>query len=259
MKRLLALCLSVVVSGSAVAQQVSSACPAGTTTAGIPDRNRATQDACQQAIDLFQLMAPQLGVAITGGNATLGQGGSLGGLGHFVVEVRANVLAGDVPQIQTPSTNGAQSRTNYPTKKQFLGLPSVDGSIGLFKGLPLGLTNVGGVDLLLSAFYVPNYDKNGFSVTPESNLKIGYGARIGLLQESLLIPGVSVTYVKRDLPRMSMATTQPNFSFSMTDVDVKTSAWRVVASKSLILFGLSAGVGQDKYDESATISGSAAT
>ena len=28
---------------------------------------------------------------------------------------------------------------------------------------------------------------------------------------------------------------------------VKTTAWRVVASKSLIMFGLAAGVGQDKY------------
>ena len=29
-------------------------------------------------------MAPQLGTSITGGNATLGQAGSLGGLGHFL-------------------------------------------------------------------------------------------------------------------------------------------------------------------------------
>ena len=34
---------------------------------------RVAQDACQQAYDLFQFMAPQLGVAVAGGNATLGQ------------------------------------------------------------------------------------------------------------------------------------------------------------------------------------------
>jgi hypothetical protein len=35
---------------------------------------------------------------------------------------------------------------------------------------------------------------------------------------------------------------------------VKTSAWRLVASKSFIIFGLAAGLGQDNYDQSAAIS-----
>jgi hypothetical protein len=39
----------------------------------------------------------------------------------------------------------------------------------------------------------------------------------------------------------------------VNDLKVKTSAWRVVASKSFIVFGLAAGVGQDKYDQSAGI------
>jgi hypothetical protein len=254
MKRFIVLCLSFTVSGSAIAQ-VSSACPAGTSTAGIPDQNRATQDACQQAIDLFQFMAPQLGVAITGGNATLGQGGALGGLGHFVVEVRANVLAGDVPQIQTPSTNGAQQRTNYPTKKQFLGLPSVDGSIGLFKGLPLGLTNVGGVDLLLSAFYVPKVTADNVTVDPDSPLKIGYGLRVSALQESLLVPGVSFTIFRRDLPKTTITGTSGGDSLIVRGLEDNTTAWRLVASKSLILFGLAAGVGQDRYDAKTSVQG----
>src|SRR5436853_4412463 len=124
MKRVLALCLSLGLSTSAIAQQVSSSCPAGGTVAGFPNQDKATQDACQQAIDLFQLMAPQLGVAITGGNATLGQGGALGGLGHFVVELRANVLAGYVPQVQTPSTHGAVQRSDYSATVQLLVLPA---------------------------------------------------------------------------------------------------------------------------------------
>ncbi|HKN66782.1 MAG TPA: hypothetical protein VJW73_10915 [Gemmatimonadaceae bacterium] len=254
MKRLIVLCLSFAVSGSALAQ-VSSACPAGTATAGIPDQNRATQDACQQAIDLFQFMAPQLGIAITGGNATLGQGGSLGGLGHFVVEARVNALAGNVPQIQTPSTNGAQQRSNYPTKTQILGLPSVDGSLGLFKGLPLGLTNVGGVDLLLSAFYVPKVSADNVTVDPDSPLKIGYGLRVSALQESLLVPGVSFTILRRDLPKTTITGTSGGDSLIVRGLEDNTTAWRLVASKSLVLFGLAAGVGQDRYDAKANIQG----
>ncbi|HEY2853181.1 MAG TPA: hypothetical protein VGJ18_10065 [Gemmatimonadaceae bacterium] len=254
MKRWLPLCLSLVLAAPAVAQ-TSSACPPGSTVAGFPDQNRATQDACQQAIDLFQLMAPQLGISITGGNATLGQGGTLGGLGHFVVEVRANGLLGNVPQVQTPSTNGAVQRTNYPTKSQILGLPSADGSLGIFKGLPLGLTNVGGVDLLLSAFYVPSVTANNVSVSPDSPLKIGYGVRIGALQESLLVPGVSLTIMKRDLPKTTITGTSGGDSLIVRDLQDNTTSWRLVASKSLILFGLAAGVGQDKYDAKTSVQG----
>ena len=254
MKRLLPLFLSLALAAPAVAQ-TSSACPPGSTVAGFPDQAKATQDACQQAVDLFQLMAPQLGVSITGGNATLGQGGTLGGLGHFVVELRANGLLGSVPQIQTPATNGAVQRTNYPTKSQILGLPSADGSIGIFKGLPLGLTNVGGVDLLLSAFYVPSVTADNVSVSPDSPLKIGYGVRIGALQESLLVPGVSITYMKRDLPTTTITGTSGGDSLIVRDLQDNTTSWRIVASKSLVLFGLAAGVGQDKYDAKTSVQG----
>src|SRR5665213_4527049 len=57
------------------------------------------QDACQQAYDVYQFMAPQLGLALAGGNATIGQGSVLGGLGHFSVGVRGNVFNGKLPQV----------------------------------------------------------------------------------------------------------------------------------------------------------------
>src|SRR3712207_289161 len=47
-------------------------------------------DACQKALDLFRYFNPQLGMLIAGGNATLGQGGVLGGLGRFSLTLRAN-------------------------------------------------------------------------------------------------------------------------------------------------------------------------
>src|SRR3712207_26407 len=148
--------------------------------------SQATEDARRQAEDVFQYMAPQLGLAIVGGSPTLGSAGTLGGLGHFSVGVRGNALAGHVPQVDQFQTSctGAQSRT-LPTSEQYLGLPGVDAAIGVFKGLPLGLTNVGGVDLLFSASYIPEFKGDGVDVTvPDGSLKIGYGARVGLLQES---------------------------------------------------------------------------
>ncbi|HJQ12845.1 MAG TPA: hypothetical protein VJ840_17575, partial [Gemmatimonadaceae bacterium] len=165
-------------------------CPPGNVGQAIPDQTRASQDACQKAIDLFQYMAPQLGTMIAGGNPTLGQGGTLGGLGHFSAGIRVNVLQGSVPQVQdvTPSVTGATS-TQFDTKDQFLPMPTADLAIGVFKGIPLPLTNVGGIDLLVSASYVPEFDNSGVSVkVPNGSLKLGYGARVGILQESLLVP-----------------------------------------------------------------------
>lgn len=231
-------------------------CPPGTVSGlGVPDQTRASQDACQKAIDLFQYLAPQLGTMIAGGNPTLGQGGNLGGLGHFSAGIRVNVLQGSLPQIQdvTPSVNGAQS-DQFQTKDQYLPMPTADLAIGIFKGIPLALTNVGGVDVLVSASYVPEFDNSGVSVkVPNGSLKLGYGARVGILQESLLVPGVAVSYLVRDLPTLNITGANGGDSLYVNNLSLKTKAWRVTASKSLLIFGLAAGFGQDKYDASTDI------
>jgi hypothetical protein len=214
------------------------------------------------AVDVFQVMAPQLGLALAGGNATLGRGSALGGPGHFSIGLRANVFNGDLPQVQsfpTPSTGGRPAPRTLPSKGQILGLPTADAAIGIFGGVPLGLTNVGGIDLLVSATYIPSYGDatSDVQVKPKQNLQFGYGVRVGLLQESLVVPGVSFTFLKRDLPKTAISGTSTNLDVNITDAQVKTSAYRIVASKSLLLFGVAAGVGQDKYDESASVQATA--
>ena len=89
---------------------------------------------------------------------------------------------------------------------------------------------------------------------PNGSLKLGYGARVGILQESLLVPGVSVSYLRRDLPTVSISALSGSDSLLVNNLSLKTTAWRVVASKSLLLFGFAAGFGQDKYESSTDIS-----
>jgi hypothetical protein len=246
----------VLASVSASAQDLQR-CPPGTVNGfGVPDQTRASQDACQKAIDLFQYLAPQLATTVAGGNATLGQAGSLGGLGHFSVGFRVNALQGSLPQVQnvTPSVTGVH-KDNYDTKTQLFPMPTAELAIGIFKGLPLAITNVGGVDLLVSAAYLPEFTSSGVSVkVPNGSLKLGYGARVGILQESLLVPGVSVSYVRRDLPTVNIAANSGGDSLNVNDFTLKTTAWRVVASKGLLLFGFAAGIGQDKYESSTDVS-----
>ena len=236
----------------------------------------AAADACRKATDLLGFMTPQLSTALAGGNPTLGQGGVLGGLGHFSLDIRASAVNGSLPQLNNVnlSTNGAVSST-FTSKTQIIPFPSVDLGLGLWKGMSLGVTHVLGVDAIVTATYIPNINTNAnsngnnggnsggdvaFKVNG-SNLQLGYGGRLGLLEEGALWPGVSFVYAQRSLPSMSVtgtfspSTANPNVSGTMAlnDFTVKTTVWRVAIAKNLLILNLSAGFGQDKYDASSSI------
>jgi hypothetical protein len=224
-------------------------CPAGAPTS----QNQATANARQQAADLFQYMAPQVATSIAGGSPTLGQTGTLGGLGHFSVGVRGTAVNGSLPKVdQFPVCYTGAVSTTLPTGSQVIPGAGADAAIGVFGGIPLALTSVGAVDLLLSATYLPSVDENNVQVSlPDGSLKIGYGARIGLLSESIIVPGVSLSFMKRDLPTLDMtANSGVADSLFVTGLKVKTTSWRIEASKSLLMFGVFGGVGKDKYESS---------
>ena len=253
-----------------LAAAASPALAQGTTYAQCNSASRYLVDACYTANDLFRYFSPQLGTALAGGNATLGTGSTLGGIGHFSAGVRANVLNGRLPDVQGQfanagdvplDTTGTAVQRSYAVNSQIIGAPTVDAAIGVFGGLPLAVTKVGGVDLLLSASYLPEYNGDNLTLkTPDGSLKIGYGARVGLIQESLITPGVSFTWLKRDLPTVDLfARVNDPAGGSTPDtvaargLTVKTTAWRLVASKRLLMWGLAAGVGQDKYSSAGNL------
>ena len=244
------LVATAVVAVTARAQQ-------GTVSPQCAGQASVSQDACQKAVDLYDFMAPQLGVSITGGNPVIGNASTLGGLGHFTAGVRVNVVRGQLPQTGGVSLNvtGPQS-SNFAPKSQLLGLPTADAAIGIFRGIGVGLTNVGGVDALLSAFYVPSIDKDPVSVTTTgSRLRLGYGLRLGILQETSFVPGIAVSVLERDLPTVDLrARIGPSDSVRVTGLKEKTTAWRLAASKSFFVLGLTAGVGRDHYDSRADAS-----
>ncbi len=208
------------------------------------------QDACQKAADVFQLLAPQLGASIAGGSAVLGQTSALGGFPHFSIGLRVNGLRGALPQPENVrlALNGRQA-TAFRTENQWVGLPTAEAAVGLFKGIPLGLTNVGGVDALVSVSYLPNVEDDDFGVrTSGGSVQLGYGARLGILQETAVVPGVSVTYLRRELPTTNILARVGGDSILVDDVDARTDSWRIQAGKRFLLLGLSAGAGQDRYD-----------
>ena len=234
------------------AQAIDSHC----TDPGIVGATHQGGDACQKVADLFNYMNMQLGTWVAGGNPTLGQGGSLGGLGHISIGLRANVMKATIPSVDEIHVQaGPPVATLIPSRERWVGLPAADIAIGLFKGIPVGVTHIGGIDALLSVSYLPSYTQHSLHVGAQSDKwKIGFGGRLGILQESLLVPGVGVSYMVRDLPTAELSGSDNSGNVvSITDYRIRTKQWRLTASKSILFLGLAAGVGQDQYDSRASL------
>jgi len=252
----LPVCLIGFTFQQAKAQGIDPQCPPGSfNSAGSPDNTKVAQDACQKAIDLFEYTAPQLGAILAGGSATQGIAGTLGGLGHFSIGIRGNALRASLPEVDrvVPNTRGAQI-TTYTLDNKAAGFVTGDFALGIFKGLPLGLTNVGGLDLLGSATYLPDYTSGAFSVTlPGGSWQFGYGGKLGLIQETALLPGVSISFLERELPRVNIAGVSGDDRLFLDSLRVKSRSWRAVAGKSLLFLGIGGGFGQDTYYSSSEI------
>src|SRR5690348_3226902 len=153
-------------------------------------------DACQKVIDIYNYLNIQFGTLVAGGNATLGRGGNLGGLGHFAIGLRANAMATSIPDIEQTgiSLGPVGAPQSFVTNEYLVPFPVVDAAVGVFQGIPVGLSHMGGVDLLVSATVLPRLTEQSVSVrTPDHAYDFGFGARIGILQETFATPGVSFT------------------------------------------------------------------
>lgn len=214
-------------------------------------------DACQKAVDLMNYMGPQLGTLISGGNATLGLTGTLGGIGHFSVGVRGNLMQkGTLPDVEaTPFTSGpAGAPENYAVRDQVIGFPTADVAVGVFDGVPVGPVRIGAFDVIANVSYVPRVTEDDFSIEPEKgSLRFGFGGRLGLLGESALWPSVSLTYLARNLPTTTIGAVSRGDSAALRDLDIETTAWRLVVGKKFSIFGIAAGYGQDEYDLQARV------
>jgi hypothetical protein len=219
-------------------------------------QERATQDACQKALDLFAFLAPQLGVAIAGGNAASGEHSSLRGPGHFSLGVRANVLSARFPRItqHEPVITGAEA-SDYDTETQVVGVPTLDAAVGIYRGFPIGGTNTMGLDLLVNVSYIPNFSTDGVDVSVTgSSFKVGIGGRLTVVEETFMTPGIAVTYLRRDLPAVDVSASPGNDEIRVNDFQVKTSAWRAVIGKNFSMLGVTVGGGQDQVETSALAS-----
>ncbi len=212
-------------------------------------------DACQKARDIFAVVVPQVGVALSAGNPILGEGGTTGGWGRRVLTVRLAAAEGYLPRYQVPlSIQPGTHAGDFGAKRTYIPIPSADVAIGLFAGIPAGLTNIGGVDALLGATALPTVSEGSFTIKPAaSSFALSYGARLGVLQESSVVPGVSVSYMRRRLPTQNLAYLPGMDTLNVSDVGVTADTWRLVVSKRIAVLGIAAGAGRDRIVGTSTM------
>ena len=215
----------------------------------------ALQDACQKAADLFAFVMPQLGMAIAGGNATLGQGSNLGGLGRFSIGLRMTGARGELPRPEPVGVVlGPAQASTFPVSRLWFAVPQADVAIGITRGIPLAVSNVGGVDLLISGSWIPEVTERDVTVrATDGRFRAGFGARLGILQESQSVPGVSVTYLWRALPDADVTARSADDTLQVLGARVRAESWRVMASRQRAAFGVAAGIGQDRIDARAGV------
>ncbi len=230
---------------AAKAQGVSPNCTVTPAVAGNAD------DVCRKAADIFAFVVPQVGVALAGGNHVLGEGGTLGGWGKRTITLRVTAVDGRLPRNIVPLTLGraAPVSDDFGATRVPLPMPSIDAAIGILAGLPMGVTNVGGVDVLIGAIGSSGISSGNFKLKPQgARFAMSYGVRVGVLQESSFVPGVSVSGVRRKVPTLSLDYTPTNDTLAARNMSLTVNTLRVAASKRFLLFGIAAGVGRDEIE-----------
>jgi hypothetical protein len=202
------------------------------------------QTICNRAVDAYKTFQPLGGIAISGGNPELGTARGLGGPGHLFVSARVNAVKADLPN---PDTTQGRISGGLPA-------PVVEGGVGLLRGVGGGLLSV---DALVSATLLPaNLDK----LSVDSNatriggmaLGVGYGARVGVMNGFFPIPAVSVSVMRRSLPRVQVGDLSKGDNYQF-DTDLQATNIRVAASLRFLLLDVAAGFGFDHYSSTGHI------
>lgn len=208
---------------------------------------------CGQVVNTLANVQPTVGIALSGGAHTLGTATTIGRrLGVFPrvsVTLRGNAAIADVPDLldgYAPSFDGNGELSAMGTQGVPVWALQGDVTIGLFNGLALGPTlgGLGAIDLLGSVSYVPTVDDVGGI---DEIINAGVGARIGIIRQGLIVPGISVSGMYR--------TMLDDVSFGAIDEgdpaefssNLSAYSFRVGLSKGILMFDLAAGAGYDIY------------
>lgn len=207
---------------------------------------------CSQVVSTMASVQPIVGVAFSGGNPVLGTGSALGsrlGVPRFNVTGRINLAVADVPDLMNASVGelSAGALAIQPLQTSRYPIPSVqvDLAVGVLDGFSLtpAIGGVGAIDLLGSVSFVPAVRD---IYLEDAVVNIGGGVRIGILNGSALMPGISVSGMYKRLSDITFGDMQQGDAAQFR-ADLTTWSGRAVVSKGLLMVDLAAGVGIDHY------------
>ena len=216
-----------------------------------PFGGTAERNICNAGVDGAAVFVPVGGLLVAGGNPFLGATGGLGGFGHLGVTLRLNGTQVVVPDF---NYNGIGT-TVAAHQVLFAPAPLVEGAMGVYGGLRGG--NLA-VDLLGSAQLLPTnlIDDVHVDVTARRigsiALGFGFGARVTLLGESRARPSVTVSVMRRSLPRIGIGSIPggDSYQFASGLADV---GYRAVVGKRFGALEVGGGAGWTDYTANADI------
>ncbi len=175
------------------------------------------------------------GSEVPAASSTLGR--RLGGIPRMAPWIAVGGARVEVPDFGDASGRAEQGHF----------VPSIDAglALGIFDGFQL-LPTVGGalsLDVVGRASFLFFSDKNGFD--GRVNV-LSLGARVGILQESFTLPGVSVSVTRRFAGILRYGDTGLG-SPAQVELDPAVTSVKATVGKDLFAFGVMAGVGWDDY------------
>ncbi|MGH7582899.1 MAG: hypothetical protein ACREL5_06730 [Gemmatimonadales bacterium] len=206
---------------------------------------------CNAAVDGASLFAPVAGVLISGGSPFLGATGGLGGFPHLGVTLRVNATNVVIPDVSYDG-NG----TEVGARKSILApAPLIEGALGVFRGIGNGIL---AVDALGSAQLLPtrlisdvHIDVNARRIGSIA-LGLGYGARVTLLGETRFRPAITVSLMRRTLPRVGVGDVLAGDRYSFAS-NLASTDWRATVGKRFGAADLGLGAGWTGYHADASI------
>jgi hypothetical protein len=231
-------------------------------------RGRHASPPCRRSSQRSPRSASSSAAATRRSASAGGAGLRLGVVPRVSAGLRLNVAAIRLPDLLAEQIGGdaGSIATRYGAPAP---AAAADISIGLFNGFSAGpgIGGIGGISVLGSATYLPfSLFTDGFE---KADLAYGLGARLHILSESFVAPGISLSLMRKELPRLSFGDVCPDgiqpvggptiddteyggcagsgdvgeFAFDLTDWSA-----RLVVSKHLLGLGATMGLGYDQYE-----------
>src|SRR5690348_5439948 len=165
------------------------------------------QDACRKASDLAYALGVQIADETNDGNTVLGDVGTMGATGKAAVSFRINAMRthGVRTEGVTARTDGTEGTSTFPADRNVATTMSLGGAVGAWGGMQVGSTRVGGIDLL-GSLVIPITANRGDLQINSRPIAFGAGVRLGVIQETHVLPSVSLTTMLHQASRFSVET-----------------------------------------------------